>query len=67
MAVDKNMKILIIDDYQTMLRIIRNLLRQLGFGNVEEAADGVAALALLRASSDFDLIGGFRSEVQHLI
>ena len=56
MAVDKNMKVLIVDDYQTMLRILRNLLRQLEFRNVEEAADGGAALTLLRASSDFGLI-----------
>ena len=40
MAVDKNMPILIVDDYKTMLRIIRNLLKQLGFTNVDEAMDG---------------------------
>ncbi|MCW8836326.1 MAG: response regulator [Rhodospirillales bacterium] len=44
MAVDKNMKVLIVDDYKTMLRILRNLLRQLGFNNVEEASDGAQAL-----------------------
>ena len=48
MAVDKNMKVLIVDDYQTMLRILRNLLRQLEFNNVEEAKDGSSALELLR-------------------
>ncbi len=48
MAVDKNMPILIVDDYKTMLRIIRNLLKQLGFNNVEEASDGSAALRKLR-------------------
>ncbi|MPY72136.1 MAG: response regulator [Alphaproteobacteria bacterium] len=48
MAVDKNMPILIVDDYKTMLRIIRNLLKQLGFDNVEEATDGSAALQKLR-------------------
>ena len=48
MAVDKNMKVLIVDDYQTMLRILRNLLKQLEFLNVEEAKDGSTALALLR-------------------
>ncbi len=48
MAVDKNMPILIVDDYKTMLRIIRNLLKQLGFNNVEEATDGSAALRMLR-------------------
>ena len=44
MAVDKNMNILIVDDYTTMLRIIKNLLKQLGFNNVDEATDGSMAL-----------------------
>lgn len=48
MAVDPNMKILIVDDYKTMLRIVRNLLRQLNFLNVEEAMDGSEALSKLR-------------------
>ncbi|MDX2103572.1 MAG: response regulator [Alphaproteobacteria bacterium] len=48
MAVDKNMPILIVDDYKTMLRIIRNLLKQLGFDNVDEASDGSSALQRLR-------------------
>lgn len=48
MAVDMTMPILIVDDYKTMLRIIRNLLKQLGFDNVDEAADGSAALAKMR-------------------
>lgn len=47
MAVDKNMPILIVDDYKTMLRIIRNLLSQLGFSNVDEATDGSAAFEKL--------------------
>ena len=51
MAVDKNMPILIVDDYKTMLRIIRNLLNQLNFANVEEAADGNTALEKLRSNS----------------
>ena len=50
MAVDKNMSILIVDDYKTMLRIIRNLLNQLNFANVDEAADGITALDKMRAS-----------------
>tara|TARA_R110000787_G_scaffold19614_7_gene58662 strand:+ start:81 stop:467 length:387 start_codon:yes stop_codon:yes gene_type:complete len=50
MAVEKTMPILIVDDYKTMLRIIRNLLKQLGFENVEEATDGSAALQKLRES-----------------
>ena len=48
---DKNMPILIVDDYKTMLRIIRNLLKQLGFDNVDEATDGSTALARLREKS----------------
>ncbi|MEC8204766.1 MAG: two-component system response regulator, partial [Pseudomonadota bacterium] len=40
MSVDKNMPILIVDDYKTMLRIVRNLLKRVGFENVDEAADG---------------------------
>ena len=55
MAVDKNMPILIVDDYKTMLRIIRNLLKQIGFDNVEEATDGTAALAKLR-ETEFKLV-----------
>jgi two-component system chemotaxis response regulator CheY len=51
MSVDKNMNILIVDDYKTMLRIIRNLLRQLGFVNIEEATDGSMALQMLRGGS----------------
>ncbi len=46
MTVDKNMNILIVDDYKTMLRIINNLLRQLGFVNIDEATDGTMALDL---------------------
>ena len=48
MAVDLTMSILIVDDYKTMLRIVRNLLKQLGFDNVDEATDGSEALAKLR-------------------
>lgn len=51
MAVDKAMSILIVDDYKTMLRIIRNLLKQLGFNNVDEASDGAEALNKLRSKS----------------
>ncbi len=43
MAVDKDMNVLIVDDYNTMLRIIKNLLKQLGFNNVDEATDGTMA------------------------
>jgi two-component system, chemotaxis family, chemotaxis protein CheY len=43
-TVDKNMNVLVVDDYQTMIRIITNLLKQLGFNNVDFATDGKAAL-----------------------
>ncbi len=46
--VDMNINILIVDDYKTMLRIIRSLLSQIGFNNVDEATDGSAALAKLK-------------------
>lgn len=49
MAVDLGMPILIVDDYKTMLRIVRNLLKQLGFNNVDEATDGAQALEKARA------------------
>lgn len=51
MSVDKNMNVLIVDDYKTMLRIIRNLLKQLGFNNVDEATDGSMALQMLRVGN----------------
>ncbi|MGB5672868.1 MAG: chemotaxis response regulator CheY [Sedimenticolaceae bacterium] len=52
---DKNMKILVVDDFSTMRRIIRNLLRDLGFNNTQEADDGVTALPMLQGGS-FDLL-----------
>lgn len=55
MAVDKNMNILIVDDYKTMLRIIGNLLKQLGFSNIDEATDGTDAFTKLQAK-DYQLI-----------
>ncbi len=48
MAVDYAMPVLVVDDYNTMVRIIRNLLRQLGFETIDEAVDGSAALAKMR-------------------
>ena len=48
MAVDTSMPILVVDDYNTMIRIIRNLLRQLGFEDVDDARDGSVALAKMR-------------------
>ena len=50
-----DMPILIVDDYKTMLRIIRNLLKQLGFNNVDEAIDGSSALTKLR-DKEFGLV-----------
>ena len=43
MSVDLSMPILVVDDYNTMIRIIRNLLKQLGFEDVDDAPDGSAA------------------------
>ena len=54
-SVDMKMPILIVDDYKTMLRIIRNLLKQLGFDNVDEAMDGAQALQKLR-NKEYKLI-----------
>jgi len=51
---DQNMKILTVDDFSTMRRIIKNMLRQLGYNNIVEAEDGAAALSLLqREKVDF--------------
>lgn len=52
---DKNIRILIVDDFSTMRRIIKNLLNDLGFHNTAEADDGTTALAALRAN-DFDFV-----------
>lgn len=52
---DKNMKFLIVDDFSTMRRIIRNLLKELAFTNADEAEDGIAALAKLR-DGNFDFV-----------
>lgn len=51
MAVDKSMHVLVVDDYKSMIRIVRGLLNQLGFHNVDEALDGPSALAQIRAKS----------------
>jgi two-component system chemotaxis response regulator CheY len=48
MALDPSMPILVVDDYKTMIRIIRNLLKQLGFEDVDEATDGTEALGKLK-------------------
>ena len=49
--VDKNIKILVVDDFPTMRRIVRNLLKELQFANVDEAEDGAAGLEKLRGGS----------------
>jgi two-component system, chemotaxis family, chemotaxis protein CheY len=49
MAIDLSMPILVVDDYNTMIRIICNLLKQLGYQNIDSATDGATALAKLRA------------------
>lgn len=49
MPADPNMKIMVVDDMSTMRRIVKNLLKQLGYGNVEEAENGQEALNKLRA------------------
>lgn len=51
MAIDLQMPVLVVDDYKTMIRIIRNLLKQLGFSDIDDAADGTEALEKMRAKS----------------
>jgi two-component system chemotaxis response regulator CheY len=48
---DTSMKVLIVDDYKTMLRIVRNLLVQIGFRNIDEATDGSMALDMFNANN----------------
>lgn len=52
---DKSMKILVVDDFSTMRRIIKNLLKDLGFSNIQEADDGSTALPMLQ-QGDFDFV-----------
>lgn len=52
---DKNMKILVVDDFSTMRRIVKNLLRDLGYTNTHEADDGNTALPLLK-TGNFDFL-----------
>ena len=49
MDFDKNMKILVVDDFATMRKIVKNLLKQVGYKNIVEAEDGVAALRVLKS------------------
>ncbi len=55
MSYDMNMNVLVVDDYQTMVRIIKNLLKQIGFSNVDEAADGKEAFDKIQ-SKEYGLI-----------
>lgn len=56
MAVNKQMRVLVVDDYKTMRRIIRNLLKQIGFVNVDEAEDGTQALQVLKTLGPHGII-----------
>ncbi len=49
MGIDRDIKILVVDDFSTMRKVIKNLLKQAGFKNVAEAEDGVAALKVLKS------------------
>jgi two-component system chemotaxis response regulator CheY len=51
MAVNKSMKVLVVDDYKTMVRIVRGLLSQLGFEHIDDAADGETALGMIRGGN----------------
>lgn len=55
MSATTNLKFLIVDDFSTMRRIVRNLLKEIGYENADEAEDGVAALAKLRSGA-FDFV-----------
>jgi two-component system, chemotaxis family, chemotaxis protein CheY len=55
-VVQKTIKILVVDDFPTMRRIIKNLLKDLGFENVDEAEDGVQGLEKLRSGGIFELV-----------
>ena len=55
MALDQNMKILVVDDFPTMRRIITNLLKEIGYENLDEAEDGDVALAKLKGG-EFDFV-----------
>ncbi|HPC02738.1 MAG TPA: chemotaxis response regulator CheY [Syntrophales bacterium] len=46
---DKNMKILVVDDFATMRKVVRNLLKQVGYENIAEAEDGAIALRILKS------------------
>lgn len=62
MTVNKAMQVLVVDDYATMRRIVRNLLKQLGFENVEEAIDGTDALNKIRGNTPGMIISDWNME-----
>lgn len=55
MTISKNANVLIVDDYKTMLRVVRNLLNQVGFKNIDEATDGAMALEMSQGKK-YDLV-----------
>jgi len=55
MAADKSMNVLVVDDYKSTVRIVRGMLNQLGFVNIDDAPDGAAAMALLK-EKDYGLV-----------
>ncbi|PKM07128.1 MAG: chemotaxis protein CheY [Gammaproteobacteria bacterium HGW-Gammaproteobacteria-4] len=54
-VLDRNIKILVVDDFSTMRRIVKNLLQELGYANIQEADDGNTALPMLKAAK-FDFV-----------
>ena len=56
MAINRDMRILVVDDFSTMRRIVKNLLKELGFSNFDEAEDGVQAWAAVEAAGGYDFI-----------
>lgn len=56
MAINRDMRILVVDDFSTMRRIVKNLLKELGFSNFTEAEDGVQAWDAVKAAGGFDFI-----------
>ncbi|MBV1707833.1 MAG: response regulator [Hyphomicrobiales bacterium] len=62
MNADKSMPILIVDDYQTMVRIMRNLLKQIGYENVDEASNGAEALEKINTKAYSLIISDWNME-----
>lgn len=56
MAINRDMRILVVDDFSTMRRIVKNLLTELGFSNFFEAEDGALAWASVEAAGGYDFI-----------